>query len=885
MRAHMKRIICLIIVAMFTMSISAFAQTGNDGERKLTFPDTIRHWSQKHVAKLAALDIVKGQSNGNYGVDDTVSQQEVIVMAVRLMGKEEEAVRTSGDTGTALDTDTWARPHVVYALREGILRASEEMKDSGHQNWGTRSAKREWVAKIMVRALGKEEDAEKLGGKKSGFNDHEDITGDFIGYVNAAVEMGIITGTTTNDFLPLKTITRSETASIFAKALSFIPQSDAVTVGRVSSITSTTLTVRDADGDLQTLGLNRNTAYFHIDENYQVLKDSVKEGVEVYVVHNDRDALYVEVTDEAEPLDVISGVVENIEISNNNLTITNEKGRTVEYLMADGVAVIDADGKGTSLSQVMPLSEVELKINPDNYLIVEIQIMDEPISTVGEGIVVSISDERLIVRDKDNGEEKTYPVSSLLSITYEDEKIDLEDVKSQDVISFTVDYGFVTEIEILQPYIEPEKGKVVNIDYTNRYIVIDNGGVNPVAYYYADDVRVELEGMSAPTLDDVMPQDEVTISFNDEGKISVITIKNRSLASSQMLTFIAYLEAENQIIVLDHDKNAKSFKLTNDTVFELNGEEYPVKELNDRLKSSSTRVDLSLTGEYVRRITVSEGYTGIVEEINTSSGVLKISNPTIGKLEFKLTSSTRVERLDDSSARLSQVKVGDDVQVILNDNQDAVSRIRLKHNVYHVITDIRESNGRVTMKDLDNNTERIYVTDTFKLTHPSERYVYFDDLAEDMPVTVSYYGRREQSINLLETIYGVITELNFSNDTMVIETPDGKKQEFNTAKNFTMLKGRISQFSEGDRISILRDIDGYSFAERVTKQVKDFYRLESGNRISFTNPLGEVERFDLAKDVLVRANDRTIDLEDLKRNDRLTVYIVNGAIVEIEVQK
>src|SRR5690606_27617758 len=145
------------------------------------------------------------------------------------------------------------------ALREGILRASEEMKDSGHQNWGTRSAKREWVAKIMVRALGKEEDAEKLGGKKSGFNDHEDITGDFIGYVNAAVEMGIITGTTTNDFLPLKTITRSETASIFAKALSFIPQSDAVTVGRVSSITSTTLTVRDADGDLQTLGLNRNT--------------------------------------------------------------------------------------------------------------------------------------------------------------------------------------------------------------------------------------------------------------------------------------------------------------------------------------------------------------------------------------------------------------------------------------------------------------------------------------------------------------------------------------------------------------------------------------------------------------------------------------------------
>ncbi|MBN3586098.1 hypothetical protein JYB64_27265, partial [Algoriphagus aestuarii] len=92
---------------------------------------------------------------GNYGVDDTVSQQEVIVMAVRLMGKEDEAVRTSGDTGTALDTDTWARPHVVYALREGILRASEEMKDSGHQNWGTRSAKREWVAKIMVRALGK----------------------------------------------------------------------------------------------------------------------------------------------------------------------------------------------------------------------------------------------------------------------------------------------------------------------------------------------------------------------------------------------------------------------------------------------------------------------------------------------------------------------------------------------------------------------------------------------------------------------------------------------------------------------------------------------------------------------------------------------------------
>lgn len=42
-------------------------------------------WAEKHIHKLAALDILKG-NNGKFRPNDDVTQQEAITMAIRFMG-------------------------------------------------------------------------------------------------------------------------------------------------------------------------------------------------------------------------------------------------------------------------------------------------------------------------------------------------------------------------------------------------------------------------------------------------------------------------------------------------------------------------------------------------------------------------------------------------------------------------------------------------------------------------------------------------------------------------------------------------------------------------------------------------------------------------------
>src|SRR5690606_22969667 len=98
--------------------------------------------------------------DGTYGAQINVKQQEIIAMAVRLMGAEEEADKLS-NVGTSLQVSDWARKYVLYALQEGILDPSEELKNNGHINWGERTAKREWVAKVIIRALGKDQEAKE----------------------------------------------------------------------------------------------------------------------------------------------------------------------------------------------------------------------------------------------------------------------------------------------------------------------------------------------------------------------------------------------------------------------------------------------------------------------------------------------------------------------------------------------------------------------------------------------------------------------------------------------------------------------------------------------------------------------------------------------------
>lgn len=115
-------------------------------------------WAEKHIYKLAAEGIILGDA-GKFRPSDSVTQQEAITMAIRFMNLDSKLGNGEG-TPTELTVSKYFKPYLELAVSQNLIDKSEEIAATGaKESWGEKKASREWIAKILVRALGKETEA------------------------------------------------------------------------------------------------------------------------------------------------------------------------------------------------------------------------------------------------------------------------------------------------------------------------------------------------------------------------------------------------------------------------------------------------------------------------------------------------------------------------------------------------------------------------------------------------------------------------------------------------------------------------------------------------------------------------------------------------------
>ena len=96
-------------------------------------------WFYKDVATLASLGIVKGDGNGTFRPDDTITRQEAAVMIAKAINGGKDVDKFDATTGKAIDTETtftddeaiaiWA-DGAVNALKEnGVINGYNEGKN------------------------------------------------------------------------------------------------------------------------------------------------------------------------------------------------------------------------------------------------------------------------------------------------------------------------------------------------------------------------------------------------------------------------------------------------------------------------------------------------------------------------------------------------------------------------------------------------------------------------------------------------------------------------------------------------------------------------------------------------------------------------------------
>ena len=173
--------------------------------------DIAGHWAKAEIEKLVALGIVNGYPDRTFRPDNNITRAEFTKILVKAMGLAE--VHT-GVTFSDVPAGLWSHGYIGAAFKAGLVRGYED----GTFRPESKITRQEMAA-MLVRAMGKENEAQVKAGAQLNFGDVVSIAAWANGYIAVAVEQGLVRGYPDGTVGPLRNTTRAETATMTVRFL------------------------------------------------------------------------------------------------------------------------------------------------------------------------------------------------------------------------------------------------------------------------------------------------------------------------------------------------------------------------------------------------------------------------------------------------------------------------------------------------------------------------------------------------------------------------------------------------------------------------------------------------------------------------------------------
>jgi len=339
------------------------------------------YWGAKDISKLSMLGVVMG-SGGKFDPEKSVTHEQFLVMAVRMLGYDGEAVANKEKSLVfSFGVTNYARGYVKAALDHHLISLAEIPEQDA--SWGDSSASREWVSRVIIRLAGKEAEATDKMLAPTAFKDGDSIASELVGYVNEAVDLGIVNGFEDGSFRPAIAVTRSQAAALLNRASAYlaVKPGNAIT-GTVTAIDASGLSLMTDDGTtVQAAFAGQSVVYK--DKN-PVAASSLKAGNLVEAILSGSTAFFVDWKSDQGPV-VASGdgTAVSLNGTDKKLTMVTASGQA-EYSLTDtayeSLKTLAAGDKiryqlyGTKVvsAQIVPVVKgqiVALQLTGDNPLI------------------------------------------------------------------------------------------------------------------------------------------------------------------------------------------------------------------------------------------------------------------------------------------------------------------------------------------------------------------------------------------------------------------------------------------------------------------------------------------------------------------------------------
>ncbi len=711
-----RRMICLGVVVSLLLTVGSGAAAApasknpwSNGRKvgfygKMFIDEDEASWATGYMAKMKMRGLMLGYPGQKFMPNIPISRVELVVLAVRVKGLEEEArarndaVLPFSDSESIYRKYPWAVGYLATAVGEGLIPSGEAFQPE-------KPATRLWAAEVLIKAMGLEEEAGDMMDADLPYSDEEEIPHDKVGYVALALERGLMTGYG-NAFRPLAPIRRCEVAAVLDRLQEALPPLGYEVRGLLTGVneSGSSITVRVFDKKWWDLGIALRRGFtgsvFTSTVTIPVSEDAL-------ILVNKR----------------LSGM-DDLEPGYRVTVVRNSDGKAI---------LIDAQAGGSTPN--WPDAGVVTK----EGRVRDVELDSTPEITIEDG----------------HGTEWTYPIASNCQVIKDDSEIDLDDIAVGDDVTLRIIEGKVTRIVVDEEAVESQKdGEVTEIRLTSSpkriTIRLSNGSTFTAAI--SSDVVVKENGDSVE-LDDVHVGDDVHLELRN-GYVVRIEIEEHTAQEYEGIVADVYTSGSSKRITIRLDDNrTMSAAIASNVVVKYDGSSASLSDVRVGDEVKITVGDSLVTRIDIFRRTVTERQ-GVVTQVETGTGARIWIRLSGGAVEsYQVASSVDVE-YGDEDLELEDVVPGDEVGIKISDSKvtEIAIQDRPESQVQGTIEALNPSStsGRtITVRDSSGHHLTYKVSEDASIKR-GVHTLSFSDLNEGDEVTLNLAGNLVMKITVEE---------------------------------------------------------------------------------------------------------------------------------------
>ncbi|MFC3791095.1 S-layer homology domain-containing protein [Paenibacillus sp. GCM10012307] len=852
------------------------------------------HWAEKHIAKLNLQGIIQGKGAGKFGTNDNVSQEDAVILAIRLMGKDSQAKQDDAVVFPEnFKVSEYAKGYIVLALQEGLLDRTEEFKraEADKSEWGKRTASREWVTKLLIRAINQTKLAEELVDASSQFTDSGDITEGYSGYVNAAVNLKLMNGVSATKFDPKGLITRAMIAKMYSLAESYYPVNYAnQSTGLITGLTENSITLYDTESNSEkSYPISKNALYYRFDSESIASASELTRYAKALVIASEDGAAYIETLDDDAKVETLRGEVIRVVPDESKLWMFVDN-KPAEIAYSSTLEVKDSNGNKLQVTDLA--ADATIEVTRDTFrtqpLAVSIQVQGAKINKSGTGKITAVSDSSLTIESEDGSVTETWGIAESVLVTWNREIKSIADLAVGDIISYEIKAGLATKINVTSTVVgKTVTGTLQHIDSDSKTInyKLDASTNTLSANYLAANVQVIIEGINQATVSDLVRGDQVKLTINDQDAVTKIQVVNRRVETVNGASILNYDADSKTLTILDSAGKPTAVQLTGNTKIEYNGSSLALSSASNLLLKNR-KVTIGFTEGVAVYVNLVNSYTGTLSDINQTTNQLTISFETGGTMKIPF-DQLSVEIYEKTSSTLSDLKTGDRITALLGPNQDKVVAIQLHRIIQQEVVSVDTSNKKIKLKAQDGSVNEYSVGTNMRLLNDKGTSVGLNVFGADQVVNVQFVGRLPGSIQQVEVTFGKVTAVG--SEQLTVETLSGSKQNIKLGSNFRVIRNgssstNVSSVSVGDYVDIRKNEEEALIVTVNSGTVRKFrsYIASSKEMFVFASSLNDNNvRYVLSDDTRVIINGSSSSMQELKNGDEITLYFINGKIALI----